>query len=629
MLWRLLLFLGSATWLHAHWFVPPETVDWEAVRKAQPEGVTLTLKLQKATFYQGEIIPATLVFTNTSATPYYVTTHSNDRSGRLKDTSFYAFDETGTQLADPLAWLQRMFWVGGGMRSEQVLGEWALTLTANQWLRFDQPGRYTLRVWNARVNPKSYATQREADIPLVSDPVAITITPLAAEEERQIIQTAMAQLEQGGTEAEVATETLRYLGTEASRGVLLARLPPEGYSFADSAPFYSVADPEREAARILSAVRSGKVPYTTALARLYQMLRVAPLYQMPRPEGDAAQAAFGARLYAKEGGALKEINAAGLEASGGKGPVYREVLLTRLFAAGYDGKLARASLVGVQLKLSWQQAQRIITYWETHGSEAFLPLLRKFANAPYNEPKALQLLAALRPEEARPLIIADFPRSDRHYSKPNIGDYQLHAAFLALPKAPIPKLEPYFREQLAGNLSKDAPFIASAIARYGTPALLPEVVRVYEEQAAKWPQDTAAGLFRYWLRQDPAPALEAFSQYMEEHPSFNRGNLLKEVLLEEWHPWAIPLVVKALKSPDPYDVVAATAVLEAHFTAADGLEPATLALEQLAQRATLEDPQPLYLAQSAAHQLLQSPRWKGGTPAHQRLKTITELKTAP
>lgn len=66
---------------------------WTTVRKAEPKGLTLSLDLPKKTFYQGEVIPATLVFKNTSSNFYHMWIGTYDRSGRIPDIAFFGTEE--------------------------------------------------------------------------------------------------------------------------------------------------------------------------------------------------------------------------------------------------------------------------------------------------------------------------------------------------------------------------------------------------------------------------------------------------------------------------------------------------------------------------------------------------------
>jgi len=131
--------------------VTPETVDWQQVRAAQPEGLSLAIELPKDSYHQGEVIDATLTFSNASSQPYRLWGGNYDRSGRIPDIAFYAFDAGGNPVADPLRWYFERGGVGGGLGNSQDLGEWKITLPANQWLRFEEPGVYTLRAYSNRI----------------------------------------------------------------------------------------------------------------------------------------------------------------------------------------------------------------------------------------------------------------------------------------------------------------------------------------------------------------------------------------------------------------------------------------------------------------------------------------------
>ena len=127
---------------------------WQKMRGRQPAGLTLEFKLPKTEFHQGEIIPATLTFKNTSTNRYHLWTGNYDRSGRIPDIAFRAEGDDRRAVTDPLGWyFASQGEIGGGLGNEQDLGQWSITLPANQWLRFDRPGTYRVYAFSSRPRP--------------------------------------------------------------------------------------------------------------------------------------------------------------------------------------------------------------------------------------------------------------------------------------------------------------------------------------------------------------------------------------------------------------------------------------------------------------------------------------------
>ncbi len=134
---------------------------WQQMRGRQPAGLMLESKLPKTEFHQGEIIPATLTFKNTSTNRYHLWTGNYDRSGRIPDIAFRAEGEDRRAVIDPLGWyFASQGYAGGGLGNEQDLWQWSITLPANQWLRFDRPGTYPVYAFSSRPRP---GTTKERD----------------------------------------------------------------------------------------------------------------------------------------------------------------------------------------------------------------------------------------------------------------------------------------------------------------------------------------------------------------------------------------------------------------------------------------------------------------------------------
>ena len=609
-------------------FVSPETVDWEKVRAAQPEGLSLTMEVPKATFHQGEVIDAKLTFRNGSAQRYHLWIGTSDRSGRIPDIAIYAFDADGKPVVDPLRWYFERGGIGGGLGNVADLGEWTTTLPANQWLRFGKPGTYTLRAYSNRVRKGDRFEERRQEnrVELVSDPVSITISPLSSAEEQRIIGQAVAQLAGSGKDAEIGAATLRYLDTAASRAVLLPYISSPPQSYAAMMALYAAPNPTEEAAAILAAVRAGKIKFDQGLTQIYATLKTADFRFSPLPKTREEQEALGKKFQAAFQAASEEISAAAVAATRGKGPDFYQTIITTLFQDPVKRPQARAELVKVQLELTPEQSDTILRNWKEFGGEDFLPLVRKLVGAPWYNPNALRALRQLKPDEARPLIVEDIQREKPRYLIPKAASKIANAPLLTLPSEPVPELEPYFREQLSKEHSPNLDLLMGAINRYGTPSLLPDVIKFYLPKEGRWACDIQANVLRFWLRYDPPAGLEALKRALasrERTRCFT--DVLSDVLLDEWNEAALPIVTAALEDSDPEVTASAIKVLEAHADA-KYLGPALTALQRISAGATKENMPAYYAARGTAQQLLQSTRWKPDATQKSQLQEIASSR---
>ncbi len=610
-------------------FVTPEAVDWEKVRAAQPDGLSLKMEISKNAYHLGQVIDATLTFSNTSLQPYHLWVGTHDRSGRIPDIAVYAFDADGNPVADPLRWYFERGGMGGGLGNVQDLGEWKITLPANQWLRFAKPGTYTLRAFSNRVQKGDRFEQgnrQENRVELVSDPVSISIGELNPAEEQRIIGEAVAQLASGGKEAEAGAATLRYLGTPASRAALLPFLSSGPRSFSAMMAFYAAQNPAEEAPTILEAVRSGKLKFNPGLSHLYGTLKSAGFRFTPLLKTREEQEALGKRFQAAFRQAADEITAAATAATGGKGPDFYQTIIATLFQDPVKRPQARVELVKIQLELTPEQGDTILRSWKDFGGEDFLPLVRKLAGPPSYNPNALKALAAIKPEEARPLVIEDIQREKPRYLIPKAASRIANAPLLTLPPKPIPELDLYFEVQLSKEHPPKLDLLMDSIDRYGSPALLPGVIKFYLPKEGEWACDIQKDVLRFWLRHDPPAGLEALKRALDsrEHTRCYTS-VLSGVLLEEWSEAALPIVTAALDDPDPEVVASAIKVLEAHTDAAH-LGPSLIALQRISASATKQNLPAYHAARGTAQQLLQSTRWKPDPEQRRQLEALAAAR---
>ena len=605
-----------------------QTPNWREVRKLQPGELQLKMTLPKDHFYQGEIINAALEFSNTSATPYHVWIGTSDRSGRITDTAFFANDATGVPVVDPLKWYFMMGGFGGGLGNYKELGNWSITLPANQWLRFDKPGVYTLFAWSNRVQKGeiAHSPERAVLVPLVSDKVQITIDPLPPDAEKQIIAQAREKIASGGKPAGEAIEQLRYLGTPAAGAELIPLLSNEATAFDAILGLCAAPDPGAEAGTILAAVRQGKLPLQGEVVFLYSSLNAYDLlmkFVAAQPDSPEARQ-LAQEITPAMNQARDEITAAALSASGGKGPAYIQALLTK-FQENNRDPAARAALVQHQLELSVEQAISLLEGWDNLGGEDFLPLARKMAGAPTFSVAALGALVKSKPDEARALLIADASRPKSGFFSSSNGSFGMGR--LHLPPAPIPELDSVLRGRLAINVNAETLFYLDEL---GSVALLPDAIAVYQAHEGKWACEIERRFLQYWLRCDPKGGLEALTRALQARESTGCfRTVLEQVLGERWTPGAMPLVVQSLDDPDEEVVLSAVRVLEIHADSSY-IDKSLSALERLqaASAAGAATPVAMFRGRPAsiARQLLVSKNWHYTPEQQKRLQAIAHGK---
>ncbi len=299
-------------------FAPIKASDYDRLLAKRPPDLKLTLTLPKDHFYQGEIIEATLTYSNAGKNPYVVPLAPGDRSGRVQNVHFYGQDSHGIAVEDPIGWIYFEGFSGGGRVAIKNLGTAANTLIMNQWLRFDHPGAYRVFAQTTNVRPGSEnSINGENSLSLVSNKVALTITPLPPGQETQIVADALHKIEAGyrredspqlsadqneenahnrAYAAEPAIATLRFLQTPGARAALRSRLDqtPEymiaGGHFEMDAALLGAPDRPAEAALILADVRAGRLKVDGSLASLYADLKAYPLalayFAWRRPHAD-------------------------------------------------------------------------------------------------------------------------------------------------------------------------------------------------------------------------------------------------------------------------------------------------------------------------------------------------------
>lgn len=570
-----------------------------ARRQAQPAGLSQQprdVRLQVETaggntrFRVGEVIPLKLSFTSSAAKKYLINLATYDRSGRMNYEDFLV--EPGAGWSDPLKdyFSGGVFMMGGLMSFDLLSAEpKVIPLDLNEWVRFDRPGEYTLRVVSRRVGLASNGSPfGSSGMELRSNELRLTILPADRAWQQAALKKAVAALDAapsgGGAassvahaeEVQAALKTLRYLGTADAARELARHMRGEDQHADFLCMFGLFSSPFRDAAltemrRLLAApdhpVSSNFLYAMTVLMRGGGTTPEARVEEDRRNQ-EAVRGELLGVVSQKQGKALALTLNTILEAQGYGGGKTQSL----------DPQTA-ARIVAVFEQLPPEKQMAILEgRWEMIKGPELLPALRRLA-LPYQEfnvpneshaynslhvsGAALRRWYEMRPEEARPVVIREITRPRPRYGANVLG---------ILPEETLPEVEQTLAEHFAAEWDSYAEeYIASLLHRYATAAVLPQVLPVVDEHVGKWASAIQTPALAYLLRVNPAqarPRLEAAMAARGEEYSACNHSLLTEVAALQQDPLLEEIAIKSLDDEDPQVAGNAAAYLGRYGSAA-------------------------------------------------------------
>ncbi|MDP9267165.1 MAG: hypothetical protein M3P27_02425 [Acidobacteriota bacterium] len=524
-------------------------------------------------FHLGEAIPLTLTFSSTVKDRYQLNTAQYDRSGRMEYEHFSV--SPGDGAVDPLA--GRKSPIGGGLTGYQFLGSkpWTLQLNVNEWVRFTRPGEYRLTTTSRRISVKDPTSVIGASaITVRGNDVVLRIVPANAAWQKSVLNRADATLaERPPTNpAEIdayvrsrrtALEALRFLGTRDAIRELAKRMPEEELgglewvcllglvgapdrAFARAALEDSLRDPDHAInGNFLYALRTlNSPPGEVEDWREIQRKVVEQLIStLSTKRGKALSVSLGTAVNEAWNGA--PLPSATVEK------------LVQQFVARFD-----------QLPLAEQNM--LLTYrWDKVAGPAMLPILRRYAQN-YKEggnpqdpegyqsrqlsASALQHWYELDPAGARPAIIREISKAQPRYDARVLG---------ILPDKTLPEVEGLLAEHFV--VSDDlvtSSRLASLIARYGSDAILPQVVGKIDPQIGKWACDIQSPALAYVLRVSPALARPRIEKALAAREFTGCSHTLFQTISEiHYDPVLEEIGVAALDDADPQVAMTAATML--------------------------------------------------------------------
>ena len=615
-----------------------------AAASGPPKDLSLAIRFKdgKASFRQGEIIRLVLEFSSPTRNVYGGSTASYDRSGRIHLESFEVTPKDGT--ADPLDDYYNsgigVFFIGG-LSSTFTLGEKPFTLDrdVNEWVRFDRPGRYSLRVTSPRVGRLGAPTDaRPESITLTSNALELEIVPAtpdwAAAELRRVVAALDGKDQAAREQAQLA---LRFLGTEAA-AVEMARRIARGESY-----YLGVVGSPHRAIAVRELERLLEAPDTPISAELLGNLSTFAFYErltepMPRwQEGDAeATRVFRAEVERRRA-MYAEINAGYTKrlaaALATKTPAARALTLQTLFSALPDADAAlRGALIASFGELPAEsQRSLLLSSWGRLAGPEMLPVLRRVCDSlPDADVETrgvvLSRLIELSPEEGRERVLAELRRPALRIPV---------SAAAGLPDESLPELDELLSARLT-NRDDPAAFESAValVARFGSPALLPVAAEVYDAQAGRWACAIEAPLLAYLLRVDPlagAERLRAALAARKETGCYR--SILEDVARLHMSPEIEEIAVAALGDPEPEVVQNAAGVLGRYgspeaarhlWERLEALGATRRGKPAISDDSTRPDERMALTVESAlVEALTNSPRWVLGPQEYERLASLS------
>ena len=546
--------------------------------------VVAQIRGEQSVFHIGEVIPLDLAFTSSSPGKYQFDNATYDRSGRLNEEQFALEPSSGWD--DPLALYFRSYtgFIGGGLRGIGVLSEKPETvhLELNEWVRFDSPGVYKLRVSSRRVSVIHAATYGGCEVS--SNELALKIVAATKEWQQGTLKQALADVDASKPNRYAAPDpadlrrkaikTLRYLGTTAAAREMARRMGSEDAEWDFAAGL--IGTPDRDAAleEMKTLLADPSFPVSARFISTMSVLAVpeeASPKTAPQLRADA-EAGFRqdliAALPAKQGTAAAVSTQTIVEESAIRSQSLPPDLkrgMTRALVTNFD-------------KLSVEKQAELLQYrWPALDHEEMLPLLRKVATQYEDFPQlrainawnslaasgaALQHWYELAPDEARPAIIKEILRPKPRYNDSVLG---------MLPDKSLPEVE----QPLADHLISQSDFdvranIASLIARYATGGIEPAVSAYLDERLGKLECSVQEPLLAYLIKVDPESARVRVQTAMAARgEGFTACNhsLLTGVARLQNNSVLQDIAIKGLDDPDPQVVENAAAYLKDYGSA--------------------------------------------------------------
>jgi hypothetical protein len=463
-----------------------------------------------------------------------------------------------------------------------------IELMLNDTLRFDAPGKYSVRLTTSRVARSGKSNDVPPTIPLTTNPVEFEIQPMSLEDEKKEVERLSALLDsaRGWKAEEKITQELSYLtGVPSTHEKVKRFLSSQGRSgnYAQHIHFglYIARDRGLVLRLLETALRDPNVPATWSLTSAVISLRMLQEYngsRMPIAESAGAVTPYrDPRLILIEQSYLSEL-AAGLGKRVGRSQT--TAAMTILMHLPKDAKSTDPVLTEVRRILTQQfdnldvfdQEYLVGLHWDKLKSPELVPSLEKMLSFGGNSSKnvhdtALKALLEIAPEKARPYVIAEIrdPQSLVEF------DLLKNLADEVLPEIDA-SLVAQIRKLTASSVNFDRVHLqhkVSLAARYASENVYPDLMEIYNTVGQKLPLETRAGLLAYLAKHNETEALPLIEVTMSQVSPDEDFNFLPPLTRLLYSDAIDGLLRKRLESDEPQVVSTAAYLMSLHGPAKD------------------------------------------------------------
>jgi hypothetical protein len=462
-------------------------------------------------------------------------------------------------------------------------------LILNDSLRFDRPGKYSVKVKTRRVSQVSSSQGYNPPLALTTNEVNFEVQPMSvADEEPEVKRLSdLLDTERGWQAEERITQELSFLtGDASSREKVRRFLNSEGRSGNYGQHITFGLFIARNRALVLqlleSAMRDPKIPVTS------QLLIIAGKLRLMQEKGGATakQAALAGNLSTAADQRLMEIQdayvtelAAGLGRRAGKSQTTTAITIFTYLpkeqqppAAILLSEARRIILQQFDTLHPFDQEYLLRMYWETLRDPSLVPALKKMlsytAVASKNiHDSALKRLIEIAPDEARPYVISEIRDPTSLVELEVLG---------SLSDKSLPEVDDALLEQIRRYASSKTSFDSvylkqktSLAVRYATISIYADLMQIYRSAGAKLPLDSRAALLAYFARYNEPEALPLVEQTLEALEPGQDFNFLPEFTRLYYSDEIGTLLVKRLESNEPQTASTAAYLLSLHGRTGD------------------------------------------------------------
>jgi len=541
---------------------------------ASAEDATPQLEVQtaegRALYHVGERIPLKLSFTGPENKQFETNMASYDRSGRMAYEEFMVAPTSG--WADPLHvyFGSSGGYIGGGLRGFAPLSAkpTVVNLNLNEWVRFDQPGTYTIVVVSHRVSDVSIGGGGPfgaESLSLTSNPIQLRIIPATKAWERAKLTEILNELEANsktpGTEPDsvkAAIADLRFLGTAAAARVMAQHLREDELTL-----MYECAlgiDGLREKLHPIALAAMNRLiddpdfPVSTWFLSTMSVLQLSDADPAVQHEERAkltnADWALALQALPAKEGRARALSAQTLLSSQPKE-------ISPQQKADLGGILA-ASLKDLPVE---KQVMELQYGWDVLRSCDLLPTLELLAKIPLKNPGSNESNSYTTRELKSVALHRWFeldPVSAHEEALKQIGshDPSITADSLAfLPKEKLPQFESLWADEFvtADDYQREAVF-ASLMARFGTGSAVAQVREKANAKVGEWACAPQGAALAYLVEFDPVSARPLVERAVKERgtgKSACNHSVFQDISLYATDPILTDIALEALDDPDP------------------------------------------------------------------------------